>query len=147
MAGAPPQLLEFGQGIDGVRARVELGTGDELGEHTDAVHLLDDQADLSHIARTSRSVERAARRAVHRPHLEQGRSDVAGQRTDEHARHRVADQHADQATWPDGGGDAGECDRGVIDRLEHAVGQDEVERRLGHDLRSASTSPCIGRTR
>src|SRR6266571_8805326 len=128
------ELFELGERVDGVRARVELGTGHELGEHADPVNLLDDQADAVADGSHRGDVEQPAGCVVHGSQFELYGTDVTGEGTRQHACDRVADQDAD----PSGGAyrlcDAGQRDVGMVDRLEHTVGQDEVERFTRHDL-------------
>ena len=126
-ARRPRGVLQPGERVAGA-GQVERGARDQVAEHTDAVHLLDDQpVPFAEPADQLRCGACGARRGVEQLELALRAGQVTGQGPAQHGGHRVVDQHAEQAAGQHAGGHRGEGVGDRSDRLEDAVGQNQVE--------------------
>ena len=115
---------------------VECLTRDEIAEDAEAVLLLDGQVVLG--AQSQRGVRADASRSaagfVEGIDLALGAGQIADERPRQHPGDRVVDQHAEQAAGTHRADDPRECTGHVVDRVEHAVRQDEVELLAGEHV-------------
>jgi hypothetical protein len=117
--------VELVEGVPGARG-VEGRAGHEVGEDADAVPRFDDQTGSG--AQPLDGVRPDARfGGIEVAQLGEGQDGLAGKGAGDDGRDRVADEDAHEPARAHGGADAGKAGGNVVDRLEDAVGKDEVE--------------------